>query len=135
MEQTIHPLHRRQQLSAQGLLGVHQKPPLHRRKARLVQEVLDLAMEAREFLVGSAEDGQGIDVHFLRVVPQVEDEGVGGAHGPVARDEDLPGELRQVRILLHPDGRLPHFLDGGNEQPDQDGDDRDHHQQLDEGEA
>jgi hypothetical protein len=41
-------------------------------------------------------------------------------------------DLFQVVLAAHPGGRLADLLDGGQEQADQDGDDGDHHQQLDE---
>ena len=44
-------------------------------------------------------------------------------------------ELLHVVLTLHAGGGLADLLDGGQQQADQDGDDGDHHQQLDEGEA
>ena len=40
-------------------------------------------------------------------------------------------DLLEVVGAFHAGGGLPHLLDGGQQQPDQHGDDRDHHQQLD----
>src|SRR2546421_30440 len=40
-------------------------------------------------------------------------------------------DLLQVVLALGAGGRLAHLLDGGQEQADEDGDDGDHHQQLD----
>jgi hypothetical protein len=45
------------------------------------------------------------------------------------------GELLEVVLGLRPQGRLAHFLHGGQEQADEHGDDGDHHQQLDQREA
>src|SRR5262249_52709530 len=44
-------------------------------------------------------------------------------------------ELPQVVLAAHAVGGLAHLLDGGQQQADQDGDDGDHHQQLDQGEG
>jgi len=44
-------------------------------------------------------------------------------------------ELLQVVRAGGAGGGLADLLDGGEEQPDQDGDDRDHHQQLDQRES
>jgi len=44
-------------------------------------------------------------------------------------------ELLQLATALHASGGLADLLNGGQEQADQDGDDGDHHQQLDQGEA
>src|SRR5262249_42875230 len=44
---------------------------------------------------------------------------------------DGEGELLEVVGAAYAAGRLAHFLDGGDEQADEDGDDGDHHQQLD----
>jgi hypothetical protein len=44
-------------------------------------------------------------------------------------------DLLQVVRTLHPPGRLTRRLDGGQQQGDQDGDDRDHHQEFDERES
>src|SRR5262249_39085177 len=41
----------------------------------------------------------------------------------------------QIVLALHPVGRLADLLDRRQQQPDQDRNDRDHHQQLDQGEA
>jgi hypothetical protein len=43
-------------------------------------------------------------------------------------------ELFEVVLALRPVGRLAHLLYGGQQQPDQDGDDGDDNEQLDEGE-
>src|SRR5262249_53793202 len=43
-------------------------------------------------------------------------------------------ELLEVILALQAGGGLADLLDGGHEQPDQDGNNGDHHQQLDEGE-
>src|SRR5262249_26650869 len=43
-------------------------------------------------------------------------------------------ELLEVVLALQAGGGLAHLLDGGHEQADQDGNNGDHHQQLDEGE-
>jgi hypothetical protein len=40
-------------------------------------------------------------------------------------------ELLEVVLALQARGRLADLLDGGDQQADQDGDDRDDHQQLD----
>jgi hypothetical protein len=48
---------------------------------------------------------------------------------------DAQGELLEVVAALHPRRRLAHFLHGGQEQADEDGDDGDHHQQLDQREG
>ena len=45
------------------------------------------------------------------------------------------GELLQVVGALGTAGRLAGGLDGGQQQGDQDRDDRDHHQQFDQGES
>ena len=45
------------------------------------------------------------------------------------------GDLAQVVAALGAGGRLPHLLDGGQEQADEDGDDGDDDQQLDQREA
>jgi hypothetical protein len=44
---------------------------------------------------------------------------------------DPDAELLDVVGARHACGGLAHLLDGGEEQADQDGDDGDHHQQLD----
>ncbi len=44
-------------------------------------------------------------------------------------------DLLQVVLTLRARGRLAHFLNRGQEQTDQNRDDRDDHQQLDQGEA
>jgi hypothetical protein len=44
-------------------------------------------------------------------------------------------DLLEVVGALGAGGCLAHFLDGGHEQGDQDGDDRDHHQEFDQGES
>ena len=44
-------------------------------------------------------------------------------------------DLLEVVLALRPGGRLADLLDGGQQQADQDGDDRDHHQQLDQREG
>src|SRR5260370_38833 len=43
--------------------------------------------------------------------------------------------LLEVVLAFHAVGGLAHFLHGRQEQPNQDGNDGDHHQQLDQGEA
>src|SRR5262249_46627152 len=45
------------------------------------------------------------------------------------------GDLLQVVAALHACGRLPYLLYGGEEEADEDGDDGNHHQQLDQGKA
>ena len=58
--------------------------------------------------------------------------GLGGsAPGGVVVVVDGQADLLQVVRALGPGGGLPDLLDGGQEQADQDGDDGDHHQQLD----
>jgi hypothetical protein len=52
-------------------------------------------------------------------------------HVVVAGESDL----LELVLALQPRGRVPHFLHGRQQQADQDGDDRDHHQKLDESEA
>ena len=44
-------------------------------------------------------------------------------------------QLLHVVFALSPAGGFPGLLDGGEKQCDQDGDDRDDHQQLNQGEA
>jgi hypothetical protein len=45
------------------------------------------------------------------------------------------GELLEVVLALGAGGGLAHLLHGGQEQADEEGDDGDHHQQLDQREA
>src|SRR5262249_46653655 len=67
-----------------------------------------------------------------------------GAEVPPASREELvrvvvvvegQADLLEIVGTLGPGRRLPHFLDGRQEQADEDRDDRDHHQQLNEREA
>jgi hypothetical protein len=44
-------------------------------------------------------------------------------------------DLLAVVLALNAGGRFADLLDGGDEQADEDGDDRDHHQQLNQREA
>src|SRR5262249_34416472 len=44
-------------------------------------------------------------------------------------------QLLEVVGTLHTAGRLAHLLDGGEQEADEDGDDGDHHQQLDQRES
>jgi hypothetical protein len=48
---------------------------------------------------------------------------------------DGQADLLEVVGALHAVGRLAHLLHGGQEQADQDGDDGNHHQQLDQGKS
>ena len=75
-------------------------------------------------------DGPGVEVvggavHRLVDVPgrQLAERVVVGVQG----DPDL----LQVVLALRPGRGVPHLLDGGQEQPDQDGDDRDHDEKFD----
>ncbi len=54
---------------------------------------------------------------------------------PLARLKVMEGEalLPEIVLTLHPAGALAGALDGGQEESDQRGDDRDHHQEFDEG--
>jgi hypothetical protein len=45
------------------------------------------------------------------------------------------GELFEVVLALHAVGRLAHLLHGGQQQPDEDGNNGDHDQQFDERET
>jgi hypothetical protein len=45
---------------------------------------------------------------------------------------DGQSDLLEVVLALDPGGGLAHLLHGGEQEPDQDGNDGDHHQQFDE---
>ena len=69
--------------------------------------------------------------------------GRGGAGREARREVAVGGvvvveaeaDLLEVVQALRPGGRLADLLDGGQQEPDEDRDDRDHHQQLDQREG
>src|SRR5262249_33441775 len=123
-------------------IAVHHRPQRIDRRGGLVVEGLLFHVRQGEGFPTSAPlpregktgGGKGGDQLPAAVKISINIAGREALHGPVVVVQSQ-ADLLEVVLTLAACGGLTHLLHGGQEQANEDGDDGDHHQQLDQGET